>query len=422
MTHPRMFRLRQRFAGPTIDDVPGEVHRQLASLLLDNRIKHGQSVAITAGSRGIHNIHVILKAVVDYLRQLGAEPFIVPAMGSHGGANAPGQVALLETFGITESYCGCPLRASMDTVMVCRSPEGVDVHFDRNAFEADHVIVCGRIKLHTDFTGAIQSGLMKMLLIGLGKHQGASIYHRAFRDHSFDEIARSVSQTVIENCRVAAGLAIVENGYEQTALIEAVHPKDFQQREPELLKLSDQWMARLPFRTADVLIVEQIGKNVSGTGMDTNVVGRKSNEHAALEHEWPKIKKIVVLGLTPETHGNATGIGVADLTTNRVVEQIDHNAMRVNCITSGRTAVGMIPLSFPTERESIDAALGMIGMKQPAEAELIWVRNTLMLEEIACSEAYLAEVASRADLEIVSDLFELNFDNDGSLRRLADLD
>lgn len=418
MSFPRLFRVRQHFQGPRIGDatdVAAKVHAELASLNLAAQIAPGQRVAITAGSRGIANIKVIVKAIVDFVKQLGAQPFIVPAMGSHGGATAEGQVGVLRTYGITEDYCGCSILSSMETVVVCQADEGCDVHFDRHAFEADHVIVCGRIKLHTAFQGEVQSGLLKMLLIGLGKHAGASIYHRAFRDYSFDQIVRSVSSTVIEKCRIAAGVAIVENGAEETALVEAVRPQAFASREPELLAMSSKWIARLPFDEVDVLIVDQIGKNISGTGIDTNIVGRKSNQNEALEHEWPKIKKIIVRSLTPETHGNATGIGVADLTTQKVVDQIDFEATRINCITAGRTAVGMLPLYFPTERETVEAALTMIGLKPSAEARLIRIRNTLELEEVVCSEAYLAEVRERDELEIVSDLFDMSFDDAGEL-------
>jgi len=415
VSFPKLFRVRQRFQGPRLDDVVAKVHGELTSLDLSQQIVPGQRVAIAAGSRGIANITVIVKATVDYVKQLGAQPFIVPAMGSHGGATAEGQLGVLETYGITEDSCGCPILASMDTHVVCKSDEGFDVHFDRHAFAADHVIVCGRVKLHTTFQGEIQSGLMKMLLIGLGKHRGARIYHRAFRDFSFDQIARSVSSTVIKQCRVVAGVAILENGYEQTARIEAVRPEHFSIREPELLKLSSQWIARLPFDTADVLIVDQIGKNISGTGLDTNVVGRKTNLNAAHEHESPKIKKIVVRGLTPETHGNATGIGVADLTTQKVVDQIDQQATRVNCITSGRTEVGMLPLSYPTEREAIETALSITGLRPSTEARLIRIANTLELEEMICSEAYLSEVRERPELEIVSDVYTMVFNEEGEL-------
>lgn len=327
MSYPQLIRVRQKFEGPSLDDIPATVHAELAQLNLPDRIKTGQQVAITAGSRGINNIAVILRAVVDFVHKLGAEPFIVPAMGSHGGATAEGQIAILATFEITPEKMGCPIRASMETVRVCESPEGVDIHFDKHAYEADHVIVCNRVKLHTDFKGQIQSGLMKMMLIGLGKHAGASIYHRAFRDYSFDQIALSVSDTVIRECHVAAGLAIVENGYEQTALIKALPPNEIATAEHELLRLSQQWMARLPFDDIDVLIIDEIGKNISGTGMDTNVVGRKTDENRASGNEVPRVKKIVVRDLTPAAHGNATGIGLADFTTQRVLDKLDYDSM-----------------------------------------------------------------------------------------------
>jgi hypothetical protein len=418
MQFPQVFRLRQRFAGPVESDIPGAVRRELAKLPLAERVRPGERVAITAGSRGIANIAIILREAVRFFRELGASPYLVPAMGSHGGANVEGQLEVLRTFGITAEFCECPILASMETVVVCQSPEGVDVHFDRHAFEADHVLVCGRIKAHTDFTGEIQSGLMKMMLIGLGKHRGASIYHRAFQDYSFDQIARSVSATVIDQCRILGALAILENGYEQTALLEAVPATQIGSREPQLLQLANQWLARLPFERIDVLVVDEIGKNVSGTGLDTNVVGRKINEHEAQENEWPKIKKIVVRSLTQETHGNATGIGIADFTTQRVIDQMDYAAMRVNCVTSGRTAVGMIPLHYPTDREAIQAALSTVGLVPPEKSRLVHIPNTLHLQQMDCSVAFWDEVLKRPELEVLSEPRDLQFLEDGSLHAL----
>ena len=410
-----MLRVRQQFAGPQVNDVAASVVAELDTLNLGQQISAGQRVAVTAGSRGITNIPVIIRAIVDYVRSLDAEPFIVPAMGSHGGANTKGQLKVLESLGITADSMACPILASMDTVHVCDSDEGVEVHFDRHASEADHVIVCNRVKLHTDFTGDIQSGLMKMMLIGLGKHKGASIYHRAFRDHSFDKIAASVAQKVIEQCNVVAGLAIVENGYEQTALIRAVQPVDIVAGEHELLGLSKQWMARLPFVDIDVLIVDEIGKNISGTGMDTNVVGRKCNENQAVEGETPRIKKIFVRDLTPETHGNATGLGVADYTTQHVIDQMDYDAMRVNCVTSGRTAVGMIPIYYPTEREAVDAALATCGLTPPQDARVVWIKNTLDLQHFACSTEMAAELEDLDHVEVSDQPIEMAFDKAGKL-------
>ena len=415
MKLPRLFRARQSFLGPTLQDVEAVVREELSRLGIAERIEPGQSVAISAGSRGIANIDVITRATVDFVKEAGGEPFIVPAMGSHGGATAEGQTEVLGTFGITEEFCGCPIRSSMDTVVVCQSPEGVDVHFDRLAFEADHVIVCNRVKLHTIFHGDVQSGLMKMLLIGMGKHTGASIYHRSFRDFSFKQIVRSVSATVIEKCGILAGLAIVENGSEQTALIEAVRPAEFVTREPELLAQSREWIARIPFDRLDVLVVDEMGKNISGAGMDTNIIGRKVNPDAALEDEWPKIKRIVVRRLTEASKGNATGIGSADLTTQKMIDSINYQATCVNCLTSGRTAMAALPIHFPTERETIEAALRIVGLTPPHEARLVRIPNTLELGELICSEALLPEVEKREELSVESELFEMQFDDDGEL-------
>jgi len=401
-SYPQVFRLRQTFERPCIEDVAAEVERELARLNLRQKIQPGQSVAITAGSRGIANIRLILKAVVGHLLRLEARPFLVPAMGSHGGGAAEGQRQILEDYGITEAFCGCPIRASMETVVVCNAAEGFPVHFDRHAFGADHVVVCGRIKPHTGFIGDIESGLMKMMLIGLGKHNGAIIYHRAIKDYSFGQIVRSVGREVLARCRVVAGLAIVENGYDETARIEAVAPAEFESREKELLLLARQWMPRLPFRTAHLLLIDEIGKNVSGTGLDTNVVGRKQLDHYSREDEFPKIRYIVLRGLTPQTHGNATGLGMAEFCLSRVVQEMDVRATRINSLTGGHPTAAMVPLDYATDREVLEVALPLIGLADPPDARLMWIRNTLDLAEVECSAAYWQEAQSRSDLTILT--------------------
>ncbi|HVC96957.1 MAG TPA: lactate racemase domain-containing protein, partial [Pirellulales bacterium] len=214
--YPQMFRVRQKFDAPRLDDILAAVRSELAGLNLQRKVKPGQTVAITAGSRGIANIHLIIKAAVQYFQSLGAKPFIVPAMGSHGGGTAEGQRAIIEGYGITEEFCGCPIKAGMETIVVCQTAEGFPVHFDKYASEADHVLVCGRVKPHTDFVGDVESGLMKMMLIGLGKHNGARVYHRAILDYSFTQIVRSVAGQVLKRCRIVAGLATIENGYDET--------------------------------------------------------------------------------------------------------------------------------------------------------------------------------------------------------------
>jgi hypothetical protein len=413
--YPQFFRVRQKFPRPRVEDVCAETQGELRKLNLAQRIKPGQSVAVTVGSRGIANIHLVIKAVVEHLKELNARPFIVPAMGSHGGGTAEGQRAIVEGYGITEEFVGCPIRATMETVIVCQTAEGFAVHFDRYAYEADHVIVVGRVKPHTNFVGDIESGLMKMMLIGLGKHAGAKIYHRAINDYSFGQIVRSVAGNVLKKCRIAAGVGIVENGYDETAKIAAVHPEEFEVRERELLVLAKEWMPRLPFKRADLLIIDEFGKNISGSGMDTNVVGRKYLDHAPADHEWPKIKRIMVRSLTEETHGNAAGIGCAEFCSRRVIDTIDLEITKINCLTGGSPVGAMIPVHYDTEREVLDAALGTVGLVPPEKAAIQWIKNTLQVAEVECSAAYLDEARQRDDLEIVNGLHDLEFDGEGNL-------
>lgn len=414
-TYPQLFRLRQQFEGPVVEDVAAEVEQQLASLSLSEKIQPGQSVAITAGSRGIANIHIIIRGISQHLKALGAEPFIVPAMGSHGGGTAEGQQQIIESYGITEEFCGCPIRASMDTVIVCNAAEGFPVHFDQQASGADHVFVCGRVKPHTGFHGDIESGLMKMMLIGLGKHAGALIYHRAIMNYSFGQIVRSVAREVLSKCRIVGGLAIVENAYDETAKLAGVAPEKFEEEEKGLLVLAKQWMPRLPFDQVDVLAIDAIGKNISGSGMDTNVVGRKYLDHRAADEEYPKVKKIIVRGLTAETHGNAAGIGLAEFCLSRVVEQMNMQATRVNCLTGGHPTGAMIPLDYETDRETLDMALSTIGLIPPEESRLMWIRDTLDVAEVECSAVYLEEAQQRSDLEVLTPLRDMPFDGDGNL-------
>ncbi len=413
--YPQIFRVRQHFSCPKVEDVPGEVRRQLQGLELQRRVQPGQSVAITAGSRGIAHIDVILRTVVAFFRELGAQPFLVPAMGSHGGGTAEGQRGVLAAYGITESAMGCPIRAGMETVIVCHSPEGFPVHFDRFAFEADHVVVVNRIKPHTRFAGDIESGLMKMLLIGLGKCDGARVYHRAIMDYSFGQIIRSVAREVIARCRILAGLAIVENAHDQTARIEAVRPEDFESREPELLALARQWMARLPFDQVDVLLVDRIGKDVSGTGLDTNVVGRKFDDHKAVEGEQPKVKLIGIRGLTRKTHGNAVGLGIAEFCKSRLLREMDVAATRLNALVAGHISAAMLPLDYETDAEMLDHMLAAIGLAEPHQARLLWIQDTLHLDEVQCAAAYWEEAQGRKDLEVLTPLRPLPLDPQGNL-------
>ena len=413
--HPLVFRVRQKFDAPQINDVPGEVEAQLSRLSLGIKIRAGQTVAIAVGSRGIANIHLIIKAIAEHIKRLGADPFIVPAMGSHGGGTAEGQRKIVESYGITEEFCGCPIRSSMETVIVCEAAEGFPIHFDKHAYAADHVVVCNRIKTHTQFVGDVESGLLKILLIGLGKRTGAKIYHRAIKDYSFGQILRSVTKEVVARCSIAAGVAVVENSYCRTARIEAVSPEQFEDREKMLLIQAKQWAPRLPFKTADVLLIDEVGKNISGTGFDLTTVGRKYLDHQAAEDEYPKVRMIALRDLTAVSHGNAEGMGLAEFCRARLLEKVDMDATRVNALTSGHFTGSMMPLDYDTDSEMLQSMLAQIGLTEPPDAKLLWIRNTLALAEVECSAAYLDEARDRDDLEILTDTRPLSFDASGNL-------
>lgn len=410
MALPRMIKVQQHFDAPSVDDIAATVQAQIDGLDLSGKVSKGDTVAVTVGSRGINNIATITKAMVDALKSLGAEPFIVPAMGSHGGGTAEGQREIIESYGVTEDFVGCPIRSSMEVVQVGTVEGEVPVYFDKYASQADHVVVAGRIKPHTGFVGEIESGLHKMMLIGLGKHKGAALYHQAIVQYSFDRIIRGVSQQVIDKCGILFGLAIVENQYDQTAMIEAVAPDQFAQREKELLILAKKWMPRLPFDQIDLLVIDAMGKNISGSGMDTNVIGRKFNDHAAAEKEFPKITRVLVRDLTPETHGNAAGIGMAEYCHKRIVDAMNVEATVINCMTGNAPSGASIPVHFATDRECLDKALQTVGFVEPQNARVLRIRDTLHLGELLVSEAYTKELEARDDLSVLAPAADMGFD------------
>ncbi|MBD3672292.1 MAG: DUF2088 domain-containing protein [Planctomycetaceae bacterium] len=420
MDFPQMLKVRQRFERPVVENVEETVLSELRSLALDQHIQSGDTVAVTVGSRGIANISTIIKTTIDYLKSLQAVPFIVPAMGSHGGGTAEGQRKIVEGYGLTEDFLGCEIRSGMETEIVAETPHGIPVHFDRHAYSADHVLVCNRIKAHTRFIGDIESGLHKMMLIGLGKHAGAKIYHQAIYNYSFDEIIRAVAEKVLEKCSVVAGLAIVENAYDETALISGVKPEEFYEKECELCKQSKLWLPRLPFSDVDVLVVDQIGKNISGTGMDTNIIGRKYNDHEAREGDSVRVNRIFVRGLTEETHGNGTGIGIAEFTNRRTIDQLDQQATAVNCITGGHPEAAMLPIAFESDREVLAAACSTVGYKEPDEIRLMQITDTLHLDELLVSVAYQDEFEGRSDLELLNEAQNMKFDQNGNLIAVTD--
>jgi hypothetical protein len=410
-----MVRLRQHFDRTRVEDIPATLRARLESLDLGKTIRPGQTVALTAGSRGIANIPLVLRTTVQFLADLGARPYLVPAMGSHGGGTAEGQKKVLESYGITESYVGAPIRASMEVVEVGTMPEGFPVFLDRHASEADHIGVVARVKPHTSYHGPVESGLLKMMMIGLGKHVGALAYHRILLDHPYDQVVRAVGRVLVGKAPIAFGLALVENAYDETARVEAVRPAEFERREEELLVLAKRWLARLPFAEGDLLIVDEIGKEISGSGMDTNVVGRKRAFRAAAPEGQPQMRFIFVRGLSEKTHGNATGIGLADFTTMRLVKAMNYRTTVINCLTAGYPDGANLPVHFESDREVVEAALKIIGTRRPEEARVMRIRNTLCLEEVAVSEPCLAGPRGDTPFSLVGAAHELAFDPAGNL-------
>lgn len=406
-----MLRVRQSFSRSRVADIPAAARSALGSA--DLPITRGDTVAVGAGSRGIANIAAIVKATVEWLKERGARPFVFPAMGSHGGATPEGQRAVLARYGITEAYVGCEIRATMDVVQV-GEVLGLPVWLDRFAAEADWIGLVNRVKPHTDFKGSIESGLFKMMTIGLGKYQGATQYHRANVTHGYETVITAVGREVLQKARIGFGLGIVENGYDETARIEAFNAADLEAGERRLLKDAREWMARLPFSPIDVLVVDEIGKNISGSGMDTNVIGRPSNPHEPFPAD-PKILWIVALDLTEESGGNATGIGNADFTTRRLADKIDWKPTAINCLTACAPNGAKLPLVFDSDREAVENALGCIGLTRPSQARVIRIKNTLLLGEIECSEAFGPEIAKRPDLAVLGDARPLGFDAAGRI-------
>jgi hypothetical protein len=408
--YPKIVRVRQHFERPRIDDIAGSVRISLERLGLEKTIRPGQTVALTAGSRGIANIPVVLRQTVSFLKGLGARPFLVPTMGSHGGGTADGQRKVLESYGITAEAVGAPIRASMDVITVGNTPDGFPVYLDKHASEADHIGVVARIKPHTRYCGPIESGLLKMMMIGLGKHTGAIAYHRILLESPYDPLVREVCRTMLANAPVAFGLAVVENAFDETAQIDAILPADFERREEELLVLAKRWLPKLPARKADLLIVDEIGKDISGSGMDTNVVGRKlGKETLTGEKNEPLMRHIFVRGLSAKTHGNAAGIGLADFTTARLVQSMNYRATVINCLTAGYPDGASLPVHFETDKEVVDASLA-IGRTEPEAARVIHIRDTLHVEEAEISEACLDSLDQEGNTEFIGSAAPMKFD------------
>ena len=408
---PNLVRVHQRFPRPRIEDVPGAVQVELRHLDLGARIRRGGRIAITAGSRGIRDIVPILRTAADAVRTAGGEPLLVAAMGSHGGGTEDGQRALLAHLGITSEAVGAPVAASMETVELGRTPRGFIAYCDRGAAECDGLLVVNRIKPHTAFHRPFGSGLLKMLGVGLGKAAGAAQIHRQ-GPAQMAGVIREIGEFVVATGRVLGGLAVIENGYEETARVVGIPPARIADVEVELFREAQALMPRLPVETMDLLIVDEVGKNFSGTGMDVNVIGRW--RIAGLdEPETPHAERIVALRLSEASGGNAQGIGLADFTTRAVVERIDFAATYLNCLVSTYVQRGMIPIVLATDRDAVLAALGSLGLPDPLRARIVRVPNTLHLEDVWVSEPLRGELEGEARVVGVPE--QMRFDSAGRL-------
>jgi hypothetical protein len=405
---PRMVHVRQVLPDEGIDDPATAVRDALAAAGLDERVKPGQRIAITAGSRGIAHIATVISSVAEAVRAAGAEPFIVPAMGSHGGATVEGQRALLAEYGITEREVGVPIRATMDTVVVGTLDDGTPCYMDRYAHESDGVIVVGRVKAHTAFRGDIESGLCKMLAIGLGKQRGAETAH----SRGLKETIPLAAGMCLKSGKVVLGLGLVENAYHRLHTVRSVAPEDFLDADRGLLRLANSLLPRVPFDELDLLIVDELGKNISGSGMDYNIIGmwrRIGGERR------PYFARIAVLGITPQSEGNGLGVGIADFTTRALHEQLDLQKTYMNGLTAGAIDAIKIPIIMESERAACEAALKAANSKGPAR--VAWIKNTLELQDMLVSEALLPEVNGIPTLVVDGEPDALAFTDDGCLIR-----
>lgn len=408
---PPMVRIRQHFDATKIDDIASVLLTELSRPQIESTIAPGRRICLTAGSRGVANIALILKTVADFLKARGAVPFIIPAMGSHGGATAEGQLKVLEDYGITPETCGCEVISSMETVEIGTTADGQHVSIDKHAAAADGIIVIGRIKPHTGFRGPYESGLMKMMAIGLGKQRGAEACHR----QGFKKMAEMVplfGQTILKNCPVLFGIGLVENAFDQTCLIRALTPAEIVEKEPEILDFARTRMPCIKIPSGDILVVDRIGKNISGDGMDPNISGTWATPYASGGFQS---EHVVVLDLTDETHGNSTGLGMADVTTDRAFNKMNPDVTYPNGLTSLILNVLRVPMHVRSDELAIKAAAKACTDGDRDHLRIVRILDTLHLGEIWISEAMLSDARGRDDIDILSEPASFAFDTQGNL-------
>ncbi len=409
-----MVKIRQRFETSPLTDLPGTIAKEFARCEADKKIRPGQSVAVTAGSRGVRNIAVITRAVITELQKLGAKPFIVPAMGSHGGATAEGQAAILAHFGITEEAMGVPVRSSMEVVPLGTTKDDVPVYIDKNGYGADHIVVINRVKPHTDFDAVNESGILKMLAIGLGKQKAADRYHNLFITRGHYPVLMSAARYIIEKCPITFGIGIVEDQRDDTAIIRMIPRDRLEEEERDLLAEAKSLLPRIPFQQFDILIVDEMGKMFSGTGMDQNVIARTVIPYHVVPKS-PVITRIFVRDLAEESGGNALGVGNADFTTSRLVAKINRPVTYMNTFTSSCPEIIRIPPYYDRDREVLEACFTTLPLTRKSEARIVHIQNTLHLETLYISETMLEEARANPKLEIIGEPGPMAFDEDDNI-------
>ena len=412
---PKMFRAKQTFPRESIspENIPAKIFDELSREPFISKIKPGMNIAITAGSRGVANVAIITKAIADFVKSRNATPFIVPAMGSHGGATAEGQLEVLEGYGITPASMGCEIRSSMDVVNLGLSDTGQNVYIDRNAYESEGIIVSCRLKPHNAFRGKYESGPCKMMAVGLGKQKGAEQVHGAGMNHIAENIP-SIARVIIDKAPILFALPCIENAYDETCRLEAIDAPDIMKREPELLKLAFSLMPKIIAGECDVLIVDETGKNYSGTGVDPNITGTFSTEYAS---GGVKVQRTCFLRLSDKSHGNALGVGLASVITKRFYDAIDPEMMYPNCITSTVLASARIPCVVATDKEAVQMCIRTCNGIDRDKVRVIRIPNSLHIGNIMMSESYYHDVMAGKfeGLTAESEPEELMFDDDGRL-------
>jgi hypothetical protein len=413
MAFPPLARVRQAFPQPLVADITGTVRRLILESRLRERVPAGGSIAVGVGSRGITVIPKVARAAVDALKEMGFRPFIVAAMGSHGGATAEGQRELLAGYGITPEAMGVEVRTDMDSVVLGTSPVGLPIFFDKNAYQADGIVLLNRVKPHTDFHSTYESGILKMMVIGLGKQEGAAQVHKMGL-YGLQNVLPAVGKFLVANTKFALGLAILENVDDLPAEIVAVDPETILDEEPRLLARARDLMGRLPFDQIDVLMVGELGKNYSGAGMDPNVIGRLMVETQP-DFDRPVVIRLAVLDASEESHGNIVGIGFADLTTERLVAKMDPVPFRTNVLTACMLERARIPITLPTDRDVFEVALDTCWRIDPMTARLVVIPNTLELKTLWVSPALEDEVRDHPHLTRETEYRPIPFSPDGWL-------